>query len=231
MKSQALNIPFDVLEKIMEFCVGIEYLNFRATCKQWHLAAPIIRWSKGERLQSYSLASPWLMVVHENRGAISFTDLICGDIYYIKTPQQLLGRLEIHCSVGGWLLIRRVEGPLMFFNPFTGDIRELPFVPYLHSYCFSAPPTSPDCKVVGFTTFLEWKVYIHFVAIEPYWFRFHLNNFFGDDSQPFRFATYCQIYMYCIPMKELVSYVETTKKITLGTTSQEIPAHLPNKTS
>ncbi|KAL8263272.1 hypothetical protein R6Q59_024621 [Mikania micrantha] len=41
MESCLLNIPFDVLKMIMDFCVGVEYLNFRATCKQCHLAAPM----------------------------------------------------------------------------------------------------------------------------------------------------------------------------------------------
>ncbi|GKC17946.1 hypothetical protein Tco_1014728 [Tanacetum coccineum] len=40
------HLPFDLLELIMlEFCVGLEYINFRTTCKRCHLAAPIIKWS------------------------------------------------------------------------------------------------------------------------------------------------------------------------------------------
>ncbi|KAL8204915.1 hypothetical protein R6Q57_010538 [Mikania cordata] len=167
MESCLLNIPFDVLKMIMDFCVGVEYLNFRATCKQCHLAAPMVRWSKGGRLQAYSLVSPWLMVLHKDEDIISFTDPIFGDKYFIKTPQELIGDLEIHCSMWGWLLIRKYKGPLMFFNPFTSDIRELPCNPYLDSYCFSAPPTSSDCMVVGFTTYLEWHVYVHLVGREP----------------------------------------------------------------
>nr|GEZ45249.1 4-coumarate--CoA ligase-like 7 [Tanacetum cinerariifolium] len=39
------HLPFDLLELIMlEFCVGLEYINFRTTCKRCHLAAPIIKW-------------------------------------------------------------------------------------------------------------------------------------------------------------------------------------------
>ncbi|XP_076916636.1 F-box/kelch-repeat protein At1g57790-like [Bidens hawaiensis] len=187
MESHVLNIPLDVLKTIMKFCVGVEYLNFRATCKQCHLAAPMIQWSKGGRLQSYSVVLPWLMVVHKGQDDISFTDPMFGDKYFIKTPQELIGDLEIDCSVGGWLLVRRIPGPLMFFNPFTGDIRELPTVPYLQSYCFSAPPTSSDCMVVGFTALGECHMHIHFVAQESSWFEFHLN-FCGDES--FRFATH-----------------------------------------
>ncbi|XP_076898969.1 uncharacterized protein LOC143552701 [Bidens hawaiensis] len=124
MESRLLNVPFDVLKTIMEFCVGVEYLNFRATCKQCQLAAPMIQWSKGGRLQTYSLLSPWLMVLHKDRGEISFTESF-GVRYFINTPRELIGDVVIYSSVCGWLLIRRREGPLMFFNPFTNCIREL----------------------------------------------------------------------------------------------------------
>ncbi|KAK9064620.1 hypothetical protein SSX86_016002 [Deinandra increscens subsp. villosa] len=186
--SRLLSLPFDVLKMIMEFCVGVEYLNFRASCKQCQLAAPVIQWSKGGRLQAYSLISPWLMVLHKDLGIISFTDPMFGDKYFIKTPRELIGDFEIHCSMYGWMLIRKHSTPLTFFNPLTGDIRELPYVPYLDSYCFSAPPTSSDCMVVGFTTYGEWHVYIHYLAREPFWRRFHLD-FRGNDSHSFRFAT------------------------------------------
>ncbi|GKA53507.1 hypothetical protein Tco_0746822 [Tanacetum coccineum] len=37
---QLLDLPLGDLEMIMEFCIGLEYLNFFATCKRCHLAAP-----------------------------------------------------------------------------------------------------------------------------------------------------------------------------------------------
>jgi len=56
--NHVLNIPFHVLEMILEFCVGVEYLNFRATCKLCHLAAPLInRKMPQRRLKTYSLVS------------------------------------------------------------------------------------------------------------------------------------------------------------------------------
>ena len=81
-EAYVLNIPFHVLEMIMEFCVGVEYLNFRATCKLCHLAAPVIRWSNEKarrRMQTYSLSSPWLTAFQKDLGIISFTDLMFGD--------------------------------------------------------------------------------------------------------------------------------------------------------
>ncbi|VFQ72917.1 unnamed protein product [Cuscuta campestris] len=203
-----LNIPFDVLKLIMDFCVGVEYLNFRATCKQCQLAAPMIRWSKGTalgRLHTYSLVSPWLMVLDNELGIISFIDPVFGDKYFIKTPQKLIGELKIYCSMYGWLLMRKHEGPLTFFNPFTSDTHELPFVPYLDSYCFSAPPTSPDCMIVGFTTFSEWNVYIHFVGQEPFWHRFHLR---GDHPHSFHFATHYGRNLYALYNNEGLGFID-----------------------
>ncbi|GJU20254.1 hypothetical protein Tco_1153596, partial [Tanacetum coccineum] len=43
-ESHLLNLPFHILEMIMKFCVGVEYLKFRATCKCCHLAAPLVQW-------------------------------------------------------------------------------------------------------------------------------------------------------------------------------------------
>ncbi|GJR05437.1 hypothetical protein Tco_0528421 [Tanacetum coccineum] len=54
---QLLDLPLGDLEMIMEFCIGLEYLNFCATCKRCHLAAPVLQW-RGEatlkRLENYS---------------------------------------------------------------------------------------------------------------------------------------------------------------------------------
>ncbi|GKD69877.1 hypothetical protein Tco_1323967, partial [Tanacetum coccineum] len=149
--SHLLNLPFDVLKMIMEFSVGVEYMNFRASCKLCHSAAPIIQWSnhtasKRLHLQAYSLASPWIMVI--GKDIITFIDPI----------------LKIHCSRYGWLLMRKCnDGPLILFNPFTGDTRKLSQDPYLETFGFSAPPTSPGCMVVGFSSTSEWHVCIHFV--------------------------------------------------------------------
>nr|XP_043610117.1 uncharacterized protein LOC122581866 isoform X2 [Erigeron canadensis] len=76
-ESPLLDVPFDVLEMLMKVCVGVEYMNFRATCKCCHQAVPLIQWRDQTALQNYSLASPWLMVVDQTRGVITFTDPLC----------------------------------------------------------------------------------------------------------------------------------------------------------
>ena len=188
-----LNIPFDLLEMIMELCVGVEYMNFRATCKQCLLAAPLIKWSNEtslRRLQTHSPVSPWLMVVDVRRGIITFIDPLLGDKYFLKNSKVLTDEHDWECySRFGWLLFwKRDLNCLVFFNPFTNDLRELPETEHdLESLCFSAPPTSPDCMVVGFTT---ERVYIHYVNKKRTWrgLRFDINpspvcssGFYGQD--------------------------------------------------
>ncbi|KAJ9563793.1 hypothetical protein OSB04_008953 [Centaurea solstitialis] len=168
---QLLNLPFHVLEMIMKLCVGLEYLNFRATCKRCHLAAPVIQWSKEKarmRLQTYSLSSPWLMTFEKHRCIITFTDPMFGDKYYIKASQELFYDKRILCSRYGWLLLFIDFKRIVFFNPFTSDIRELPRVPHVDKFHFSAPPTSPDCVVVAFSK-LYGSFYLHAVGREPFW--------------------------------------------------------------
>nr|GEW88294.1 hypothetical protein [Tanacetum cinerariifolium] len=111
-ESHLLNLPFDVLKMVMEFSVCIEYMNFHASCKLHHLAAPTIQWSnqtvsKRLQLQAYSLISPWLMVIGKHTIYLIYP--MFGDKYFIKTPPELelIGGLRIHCSRYGWLLMRR----------------------------------------------------------------------------------------------------------------------------
>nr|XP_043609537.1 uncharacterized protein LOC122581379 [Erigeron canadensis] len=100
-KSHLLDVPFDVLEMLMKFCVGVEYMNFRATCKGCHLAAPLIKWRDQTELvglQNYSLASPWLMVVNQILGVITFTDPLLGDIYFTGISELSIAEETIYCS-------------------------------------------------------------------------------------------------------------------------------------
>ncbi|XP_076899368.1 F-box/kelch-repeat protein At1g57790-like [Bidens hawaiensis] len=193
-ESHLLNIPFNVLEVIAKLCVGVEYLNFRATCKTCQLGAPIAQWSKGTALRK--LQTPWLVVVNHNQGLITFTDPMFGDNYFINIPRELKGDMQILCSKYGWLLMMIHEirkSRLVFFNPFTRDICELPGM-YADMFCFSAPPTSSNCMVVGFDRCSE-HVYVHFVAGEPHWRKL----FVGANPHCLRFLTFhgSDLYAMC----------------------------------
>ncbi|GJV11191.1 hypothetical protein Tco_1352732 [Tanacetum coccineum] len=145
-ESHLLNLPFDILEIIIESCVGVEYMNFHASCKLCYLAAPTIQWSN----------------------------------------QTASKRLQLQY---GWQLMRKIDGALFFFNPFTSDTRKLPRAPYLESFDFSAPPTSPDCIIVGFTSDYEWHVHIRFVGRESSWRKFVLT-IGNDDPYLYRFLAF-----------------------------------------
>ncbi|GKE37778.1 hypothetical protein Tco_1461183, partial [Tanacetum coccineum] len=179
-ESHLLNIPFDILETIMEHCVGVEYMNVRATCKQCHLAAPLIKWSNEtslRRLKSYSVVSPWFVVLNRKQGIITFTDPMLGENYLMKNSKVSVVDYKIRCSRFGWLLLENNDTEcLVFYNPFTNDLRKLPEPEYssFPSLCFSAPPTSADCMVVGFAR--NWYAHILFVNQEPSWREFPLGH-------------------------------------------------------
>ncbi|KAJ9563271.1 hypothetical protein OSB04_008431 [Centaurea solstitialis] len=181
-EASLLTVQFDVLENIMKFCVGIEYLNFRATCKLCRLAAPV---------HKYSLTSPWLTVLDKDRGIITFKHPTFGDNNCIKAPPELFYHHKILYSRHGWLLLYVADRRIAFFNPFTTDIRKLPVLPKrlssAHiSFSFSAPPTSPNCKVVAFSIDLPvgFNVTFHHVGGKPSWYTIPLhyrarhNNFY-----------------------------------------------------
>ncbi|GKC97380.1 hypothetical protein Tco_1167655 [Tanacetum coccineum] len=213
-ESRLLNLPLHVLEMIMEFCIGLEYLNFRATCKRCYLTAPVVQW-RGEvalkRLQNYSLLSPWLMMAdHEKRGIVTFEDPLYGNKYFMKKLRASVGDGEICYSGYGWLLYYS-EGGLEFCNPFTNEVHDLPKTEkYFNSLCFSAPPTSPDCMVVGFGT---EGIYIHFLHGEQTWRLVSLvrrlvsldndNDNDDDDDLAFYYPTFYgrDLYALCVDGK------------------------------
>ncbi|PWA68600.1 hypothetical protein CTI12_AA303240 [Artemisia annua] len=107
-ESHLVNMPFHILEMIMEHCVCVEYMNFRATCK------------------ILSFSSSFSTLEQQNN---------------VKEIANIFSSFTMvdECA------LRR----MMFFNPLTSDIRELPLVGNLDGCCFSAPPTSKDCMVAG----------------------------------------------------------------------------------
>ncbi|GJU68980.1 hypothetical protein Tco_1255239 [Tanacetum coccineum] len=126
-------------------------------------------------------------------------DPMLGESYIMKNLHVRLDYEGICCSRFGWLLFLSTEFDcLVFFNPFISDLRKLPPTPsyrHLMSVCFSAPPTSPECMVVGFSTSVESPVYIHYVAREPSWRILgvgfdaniiHFSTFFGPDLYALR---------------------------------------------
>ncbi|XP_071717829.1 F-box/kelch-repeat protein At1g57790-like [Rutidosis leptorrhynchoides] len=106
---------------------------------------------------------------------------------------------KILCSRFGWLVYYKVNLSLMLFNPFTSEIHKLPSLnlPYLSNVCFSAPPSSVDCTVVGFSLADKSCLYLHIVAGEQTWQRLPLDyGGVGVDPRSMRFPTFvgCDLY-------------------------------------
>ncbi|GKD93843.1 hypothetical protein Tco_1373680, partial [Tanacetum coccineum] len=187
-----LNLPFDILELIMEHCGSVEYLNFRATWPTLWAAAPLIQQSNKTslmRLQTHSFVSPWLMVVDINQGIITFTDPMLGDNYFMKNLHVSIPHQKILCSRFGWLFFFSFDIQLfVFYNPFTRDIRKLPDPGYAFDAAgFSAPPISPDCMVAGFVSIGDERlVLIHYVARESSWRTIRV----GAEPDSIRFLTF-----------------------------------------
>ncbi|KAJ9551419.1 hypothetical protein OSB04_015464 [Centaurea solstitialis] len=196
-----LNLPFHVLMMMLEFCVGVEYLNIRATCKLCHLAAPLINKKVPQRrLKTYSLvSSPWLMVFDKRGGIFTFIDPMFGDNYFIRAKEIVSDGIVV-CSGYGWLLLRFGNSDMAFFNPFTSEILKLPAKwMSTKSFCFSAPPNSPDCMVVALSSF---DVLFHFVGGEPIWHSLDI----GDVPPTYyaEFPTFCGRDVYALRNKEEV---------------------------
>ena len=172
-ESHLLNLPLHILEAIIEYCVGLEYMNFRATCKYCHLAAPTIKWS-----EKLLLSPSWLMEVDKEQGIFTFTDPMSGYIFFMNKLDLPIYLDRICYSRFSWLLFYLGSWKtLVFYNPFTNDIRELPYLGYIDgSFCFSAPPTSPGCMVVLLPKGDQYA-YIHFVGGEPSWRRIDLHYY------------------------------------------------------
>ncbi|XP_076943718.1 uncharacterized protein LOC143614059 [Bidens hawaiensis] len=204
-ESHLLNVLFHILEMIMERCVGVEYMRFRATCKLCCLAAPPIQWGNERTLrkwQTYSVVSPWLMVLDNYGGIITFNfiDPICGDEYFILKPRELTNDCQICYSMYGWLLLLdrfNMELPQMwFFNPFTSEVIQLSIMPDdFRSICFSAPPTSPDCTLIGFT---RQRAYVCPVYHEAPWRLYDLDTGISDvNSFPIPTFSGRDMYVLC----------------------------------
>ncbi|PWA69320.1 hypothetical protein CTI12_AA299450 [Artemisia annua] len=160
--------------------------------------SPVIKWSNKtllRGLRKYSVASPWLMAVDKNRDVITFKDPMLGDNYLMKNSPISIASDNIFSSRFGWLLLKSNDLMcLVLYNPFTNDLRKLPQSEYIYdmeSLNFSAPPTSPDCIVVGFTT---WDVHIHFVNRKPKWRIFSL----GPDPHTIWFSSFYGRNLYAL---------------------------------
>ncbi|GKD52651.1 hypothetical protein Tco_1281627 [Tanacetum coccineum] len=84
---------------------------------------------------------------------------------------------------------------IIFYNPFTRNLCALPDANYgFNAACFSAPPTSPDCMVAGFSIGDECLVLIHHVARDSSWRSIRV----GAEPVSIHFLTFCGQDLYAL---------------------------------
>lgn len=145
------NLPNDLLKLILRYVDYTGYYRFCATCISWQNVAPPLRPDPASRdpyhgsplllntkYQINKFFNPLYNVAYETGGVES-----CDTIPY--------------SSGHGWLLLGVRGGDALFFlDPLTQlriNISDKPSHLAFDRMCFSSPPTSSDCLVVGVSTF------------------------------------------------------------------------------
>ncbi|CAL1413470.1 unnamed protein product [Linum trigynum] len=155
------DLPLEIISPIRERLLWEDYFNFRFTCRNWNFAAEfdgtvyenakypfLLRFSKSNEKKNSSSSS-----------ASPSSGIYCrayspayNKTYYLHAPAELSGA-RISCSGYGWLLFSG-QHRIFFYFPSTGQAINLPYYTQLgrgsfNQMSFSAPPTSPDCVVLG----------------------------------------------------------------------------------
>ncbi|KAL3649481.1 hypothetical protein CASFOL_005884 [Castilleja foliolosa] len=134
------NLSGDLLSLINSKLVGEDAHRFSLVCRSWRAVATASPYSY----------SPCLMHYTRRNRLWNFSQFNSC----IHMSFSCLENANIRCSNFGWLLMSRLDNSLFFFDPFNNRNIELPCkLSYGYTaFCFSHPPTSPDCVVVGFST-------------------------------------------------------------------------------
>ncbi|OVA08173.1 Protein of unknown function DUF295 [Macleaya cordata] len=177
----SLNV--DILELIARYLHPVDYLHFRAVCKENRSAIPAVSWrtSSAEITQTTYL-SPWLVFYKKNDGIYNFLDPMHNKEKYIMDLQDLLLDAKIRFSKGGWLLMSKGKKTLFFFNPFTRAMIQLPDLPDDENYgfsgiSFSSLPTCSDCVVFASPDIDSVSISILFISRGDDSWRSYIINY------------------------------------------------------
>ncbi|GFQ02378.1 F-box protein at4g00893 [Phtheirospermum japonicum] len=130
----------DVLSLILSNLFGEDAHRFGLVCRSWKAVATTSPYRYSPCLMSYTRRNHlWRFSQHNT-------------FFHMAISQ--LENAEIRCSKFGWLLMSRFNNTLFFFDPFNNRKIELPCKLSFGytAICFSHPPTSPDCVLVGIAT-------------------------------------------------------------------------------
>ena len=139
-------LPPELLQLVSAHLFCGDYTTFRAICKSWRSSSLISR-PLLPLLDSPHSQTPCLMSVGNYKCRIFHP--IYNNAYHMDIPELL--NATIHYSEYGWLLLSRDDCSIFFFHPFNKIKIELPSCLPFETMCFSSPPTSTNCFVIGFT--------------------------------------------------------------------------------
>ncbi|KAK6118770.1 hypothetical protein DH2020_047496 [Rehmannia glutinosa] len=131
------DLPDDLLNLILSKLFAKDRHMFSLVCRSWNTVAA----------SSAYRYSPCLMYYHRSKHMWKLYQY--NSFFYMSFTE--LEKAEICCSKYGWLLMRRYDNSLFFFDPFNNQRIEIP-CKLRNGYStvsFFHPPTSPDCFIVG----------------------------------------------------------------------------------
>ncbi|CAL1352226.1 unnamed protein product [Linum trigynum] len=153
------NLLPEILRSIRERLSWKDYFSFRLTCRDWNFSTELDHGIYKKVKYPFLLHYPKVAKSTDDHSSPSVASSCCrayspayGKTYYMRAPNEVSDAC-ISCAAYGWLLFSG-EFRIFFYRPSTGDIIQLPYYgPNLRGsfnrMSFSAPPTSPDCVVVG----------------------------------------------------------------------------------
>ncbi|KAL6657319.1 hypothetical protein ACP70R_005099 [Stipagrostis hirtigluma subsp. patula] len=142
-------LPLDMVEELVPRISFIDYFNVREVCKSWSSISKPIQYAT--RYPTY----PMLMSICSSpAGVLKLFDPIVEKEYTVKNnslvPCNDYFQMLLFAK-HGWVMVMRGAKYMFAANPFTGDMVELPEIPWLGNefdgISFSSTPKSPDCMV------------------------------------------------------------------------------------
>ncbi|CAL4967880.1 unnamed protein product [Urochloa decumbens] len=143
------SLPVDMVDELVSRLSFIDYLSVRQVCKRWSSISKPAQYAK--RYPTY----PVLMsICSSSAGTFKLFDPITEKEYTLKNSSSVSCDDDFQMlffAKHGWVLVLRGSSYMYATNPFTGEMLELPEIPWLRNQfdgiSFSSAPKSPDCVV------------------------------------------------------------------------------------
>ncbi|CAO2046890.1 unnamed protein product [Urochloa humidicola] len=143
------SLPVDMIDELVSRLSFIDYMNVREVCKRWSSTSKPAQYAK--RYPAY----PVLMsICSSSAGTFKLFDPIMEKEYTLKNSSLVSSGDYFQMLLfakHGWVLVLRGNTYMYATNPFTGEMLELPEIPWLGNQfdgiSLSSAPNSPDCVV------------------------------------------------------------------------------------